>query len=682
MNKTHAGNTKSVIRAGRGVMLAALLLAAAGPRFANAQTPAFTHASGSPYPGAADKYSVALGDVNGNGHLDIVTVNRDADTFSILLNDGAGNFSESPHSPAPAGCSLSENNLASRHHRVSLADISGNGYPDIVSAGSWGLIVLLNNGEGEFSPAPGSPFNTGLNHNSSQPVRNPVVADMNNNGRPDVVGWTYGLSEILGEPSGYQGGYLVVFLNDGQGGFAQSIVSLHLLFPEVFPGLVSNFQDLKIETTDLNGDGVPDIVVTGRDFGGGLSYPVLVLPGDGMGGLIQGWSTMLGYPWPLHMTTGDINKNGATDIIVSTRIRSLEYGDSRDPDMFRVLINDGTGGHFTLNTDTQSNKSYALLAGDVNGDGVADVLSVDLDLWGLRVWQGGPGGLALQGTTVLSPLSWVFGMALGDINLNGKPDLVLSYQDSGSQWKIGVLLNTTANDFAPLIGPPNTAGGRVNEPFSFAIPASGTAPITFAANPLPSGLSLTGDTISGTPTQVGQTAVTLTASNAAGSDTKTLTITITDPANPNSPPQITSGPFATPNPVGADKPVSFSVTASDPDGDPLSYLWNFGDGTVSTEASPTHSYATNGVFAVGLTVMDGKGGSAIGGVTMTVSDLKPGDLNGDGVVNVDDVTLVTSHWGMTSDNPNWDPRADANGDGVVNQADLDIVIENFGTEYE
>lgn len=51
--------------------------------------------------------------------------------------------------------------------------------------------------------------------------------------------------------------------------------------------------------------------------------------------------------------------------------------------------------------------------------------------------------------------------------------------------------------------------------------------------------------------------------------------------------------------------VHFSSTGSnDPDGDPLTYLWNFGDGTQSTSPNPTHVYNNNGRYTVQLKVSD------------------------------------------------------------------------------
>ncbi|MDP6479536.1 MAG: GC-type dockerin domain-anchored protein, partial [Phycisphaerales bacterium] len=54
----------------------------------------------------------------------------------------------------------------------------------------------------------------------------------------------------------------------------------------------------------------------------------------------------------------------------------------------------------------------------------------------------------------------------------------------------------------------------------------------------------------------------------------------------------------------------------------------------------------------------------------------PGDANGDGVVNADDILAVISAWGPC---PPGDCPADVNGDGVVNTDDLLAVIANWGT---
>ncbi|HEY9375778.1 MAG TPA: PKD domain-containing protein, partial [Jiangellaceae bacterium] len=93
-------------------------------------------------------------------------------------------------------------------------------------------------------------------------------------------------------------------------------------------------------------------------------------------------------------------------------------------------------------------------------------------------------------------------------------------------------------------------------------------------------------------------------------DTSVQSFTVTVPnQNPTA-----SFNFAAQPPHNGNRPIpgqqiNFNSTASDPDGDALSYEWNFGDGTSSATADPSHSYGTAGTKNVTLTVRDNRGGS-------------------------------------------------------------------------
>jgi|GEM_PF-3070089 hypothetical protein len=58
----------------------------------------------------------------------------------------------------------------------------------------------------------------------------------------------------------------------------------------------------------------------------------------------------------------------------------------------------------------------------------------------------------------------------------------------------------------------------------------------------------------------------------------------------------------------------------------------------------------------------------------------PGDVNGDGVVNINDLQIITTNFGKTTADPDIDIRADINGDEAVNNTDLSIVIRAFAQE--
>ncbi|MEU8675320.1 PQQ-dependent sugar dehydrogenase [Streptomyces sp. NPDC048560] len=78
-----------------------------------------------------------------------------------------------------------------------------------------------------------------------------------------------------------------------------------------------------------------------------------------------------------------------------------------------------------------------------------------------------------------------------------------------------------------------------------------------------------------------------------------------------------------------------SAGTSDPDGDPLTYAWKFGDGGTSTAANPSHTYTVNGSYTAELTVSDGTGRTATASVTITVGNTAPTvtlELPGDGAI--------------------------------------------------
>ncbi|MFO0701018.1 MAG: PQQ-dependent sugar dehydrogenase [Nitrospira sp.] len=83
---------------------------------------------------------------------------------------------------------------------------------------------------------------------------------------------------------------------------------------------------------------------------------------------------------------------------------------------------------------------------------------------------------------------------------------------------------------------------------------------------------------------------------------------------------MTAIPTAGPAPLN----VAFSSAgSSDPDGDPVTYSWNFGDGGTSIDANPSHTYTRKGPFTAVLTVTDSKGASGTAQVIISPGNSKP-----------------------------------------------------------
>jgi PKD repeat protein len=76
-----------------------------------------------------------------------------------------------------------------------------------------------------------------------------------------------------------------------------------------------------------------------------------------------------------------------------------------------------------------------------------------------------------------------------------------------------------------------------------------------------------------------------------------------------------------------DEPIAFNSTGStDPAGDPLTFRWDFGDGSTATGPAPTHAYAADGVYTATLTVSDGLI-AVSDAATVTIQTDSPPDCN-------------------------------------------------------
>ena len=366
--------------------------------------------------------SVAVADVNGDGHPDIVTANYEDNTVSVLLGNGKGNFAPEPYSFAggTAGTFAVGNNPQS----VAVADVNGDGRPDIVTANYDDTVsVLLGDGHGNFAPTPYS--STGLTAGTFAVGSDPysvAVADVNGDGHPDIVTANYGTAS-------YGQNTVSVLLGNGQGNFTPDLYSSTGLSPGTF---AVGSSPKSVTVADVNGDGHPDIVTA--NYG---DNTVSVLLGNGQGAFQTAQSFTVGNG-PQSVAVADVNGDGRPDIVTAN------YYDNT----VSVLLGNGDGVFQTAPSLFAGGLSDSVAVADFNGDGHPDIVTASYHDSTVSVLLGNGDG------TFQPALSFAVGnypesVVVADVNGDGRPDIVTANGMYGDYGTVSVLLGNGDGTFQP-----------------------------------------------------------------------------------------------------------------------------------------------------------------------------------------------------------------------------------------
>ncbi|HKQ76403.1 MAG TPA: FG-GAP-like repeat-containing protein [Blastocatellia bacterium] len=146
-------------------------------------TAGFTPAPGAPFALGPRPGYVAVADINDDGKADLIATHDDDPLVAVLLGDGKGGFNPTPESP------LRPSNPV---WGVAVADLNGDGKKDLAMGAqlNHGVTIMLGDGKGGFVSAPGSPMPAGKITNYL------AVADLNRDGKQDIVASSYGSGEI------------------------------------------------------------------------------------------------------------------------------------------------------------------------------------------------------------------------------------------------------------------------------------------------------------------------------------------------------------------------------------------------------------------------------------------------------------------------------------------------------
>jgi hypothetical protein len=272
--------------------------------------------------------SVAVGDFNGDNILDLAVANGYSNTVSVLLGNGNGTFQAARILPTGGTSPLS----------VAVGDFNGDGLCDIAVAGTndtfgGAVSVLLSNGDGSFHNAHSSTF-------TDQPF-SVAVGDFNGDGALDVATANYASNTVS------------VLLGTGDGSFG-SRINYH-----AGQGPVS------VAVEDFNGDGTSDLAAADSGDFQGNGYGVSVLLGNGNGSF-QAQRTFAAGSQPASVAVGDFNGDGIKDLAVADDLGGVS-----------VLLGNGDGSFETADTYAAASGPHCVAVGDFNGDGSDDLAAAN-----------------------------------------------------------------------------------------------------------------------------------------------------------------------------------------------------------------------------------------------------------------------------------------------------------------
>jgi hypothetical protein len=397
-----------------------------------------------------------------NGNPDIAVINGNAE-LSILLGNGNGTFKPAQLIPL-------------RYPATAIADgdFNGDGKPDVVLGYSNGSVSdLLGNGNGTFQG--NQPQVTFLSNGS---VVHLAAADFANDSTPDLlVGFDDGNVTYLascgsgqfGSPGGaiytsngtYTGFVVGDFNGDGNTDFAvgtgQGTVTVFLGNGD---GTFSTGQVIQTANgasaaavADLNDDGALDIVITNK-----LTSQVEFFSGYGNGTFIQFPGLYSTGTVPKAVATADFAGDGHPDVVVA-------YGSSGGPYGINVLMNqtpppNGNLFRQPVAAANTGNNPQAIATGDLNGDGIPDMVIANAQDNTVEIFLGNVGG-GFASPEIYTGFDDPTSVAIGDLQNNGTMDLVVG--NSGNA-KVAVLYGNgnghfTAPSFYSL-GATLSAGGQ------------------------------------------------------------------------------------------------------------------------------------------------------------------------------------------------------------------------------
>jgi hypothetical protein len=356
---------------------------------------------------------VAIADLNGDGSRDLAvaingTSSTAGNTVSVLSNLGNGTF-----------VAEADYDTGSYPICVAIGDLDDDGWPDLVVPNLGDspdyirrVSVLRNLGDGSFSAR--VEYAVGLN------PRSVAIADLNGDSRLDLA--------VANEGSNTVG----ILSNLGDGTFLTRVE--YGAIPATY-----------VAVGDLDGDGRPDLA--GPNYDGSDTVGVLRNLGNGTFSAKADYATGAG---PSSVAIGDLNGDGRPDLVVSNANSSN----------VSVLLNLGNGTFAAHIEYVTGDSPYSIAIGDLNGDGSPDLAVANSDSGTVSILRNLGDG-TFEASAEYGTFNLPTSIAIDDLDGDGHPDLAVANAFGGT---VSILRNLGDGTFEA-----GAEYGSFSQPTSIAI---------------------------------------------------------------------------------------------------------------------------------------------------------------------------------------------------------------------
>jgi hypothetical protein len=390
---------------------------------------------------STDVTFIEFGDLNGDLKPDLVTVVPDSASASVMLGTGDGTF-QILNTYETEGTSPLFG---------TLGDLNGDGKIDLAVANecqvnfqdscTGDVIALLGNGVGILQ----GPVGYSVARNSN--LESIATADFNGDGRPDLAELTINFNSLS-----FPSASVNVLLAQPDGTFVAGASTA------VGNTSVNSF-NTPLVVGDFNRDGKPDLATTACVDQSCATLGLAVLLGRGNGTFNP---PLLSTPLPiLALAAGDFNGDGKLDLVSATNSCTDANDLICNNGLVNILLGNGDGTfQAPVNHPFVGTKTGSVAVGDFNRDGNLDLVvannncgDFDCPMGSLSVLLGNGDGTFQTAVNYSSGDFGAFSVAIGDFNGDGKPDLAVSNLGScvflpcGGISSIGVLLGNGDGSF-------------------------------------------------------------------------------------------------------------------------------------------------------------------------------------------------------------------------------------------